>query len=129
MDSSQMLNIRRGGEDTRRKTEQCASDADVLHCNEVNSDLSTFAGDLVSILEDSIDSHPEWRTRLEDLLIVARECAVMSASDFWKRCEGIVQNLDDCRQEVPMGPCTFLTVRYSLLEYFFFLFTLNLYIC
>ncbi|KAK9143305.1 hypothetical protein Syun_012705 [Stephania yunnanensis] len=70
---------------------------------EVNSDLSTFAGDLVSILEDSIDSHPEWRTRLEDLLIVARECAVMSASDFWKRCEGIVQNLDDCRQEVPMG--------------------------
>ncbi|KAK9142266.1 hypothetical protein Syun_011666 [Stephania yunnanensis] len=56
-----------------------------VHCNEVNSDLSTFAGDLVSILEDSIDSHPEWRTRLEDLLIVARECAVMSASDFWKR--------------------------------------------
>ncbi|KAK9150303.1 hypothetical protein Syun_008612 [Stephania yunnanensis] len=57
-----------------------------VHCNEVNSDLSTFAGDLVSILEDSIDSHPKWRTRLEDwkinLLIVARECAVMSASDF-----------------------------------------------
>ncbi|KAK9103241.1 hypothetical protein Sjap_020495 [Stephania japonica] len=70
---------------------------------EVNSDLSTFAGDLVSILEDSSESHPEWRTRLEDLLIVARECAIMSASDFWKRCEGIVQNLDDCRQEVPMG--------------------------
>ncbi|KAK9081967.1 hypothetical protein Syun_030949 [Stephania yunnanensis] len=67
---------------------------------EVNSDLSTFAGDLVSILEDSIDSHPEWRTRLEDLLIVARECAVMSASDFWKRCESIVQNLDDYRQEI-----------------------------
>ncbi|KAK9149309.1 hypothetical protein Scep_008066 [Stephania cephalantha] len=40
--------------------------------------------DLVSILEDSIDSHPEWRTRLEDLLIVARECAGMSASDFGK---------------------------------------------
>lgn len=70
---------------------------------EVDSDLSAFAGDLVGILEKTSGSHPEWRETLEDLLVVARQCAMMSPSEFWIKCEGIVQNLDDRRQELPMG--------------------------
>ncbi|GLT40305.1 hypothetical protein SLA2020_144500 [Shorea laevis] len=70
---------------------------------EVNSDLGIFAGDLVGTLEKISDSHPEWKENLEDLLVVARYCAKMSPGEFWVKCEGIVQNLDDRRQELPMG--------------------------
>nr|GLL21071.1 probable serine/threonine protein kinase IRE [Ipomoea trifida] len=71
---------------------------------EVNSDLGIFAGDLVGMLEKTSEPpHPYWRESLEDLLVVARQCAKMSPSDFWLCCEGIVQNLDDRRQELPMG--------------------------
>ncbi|XP_057952736.1 probable serine/threonine protein kinase IRE isoform X2 [Malania oleifera] len=71
--------------------------------DEVNGDLGVFAGDLVGILEKSTESHPEWKESLEDLLLVARKCAMMSPNEFWVKCEGIVQNLDDHRQELPMG--------------------------
>ncbi|KAK6262182.1 hypothetical protein QUC31_007998 [Theobroma cacao] len=70
---------------------------------EVNSDLAVFAGDLVGMLEKTSESHPEWRESVEDLLLVARRCAKMPACEFWVKCEGIVQNLDDRRQELPMG--------------------------
>lgn len=70
---------------------------------EVNFDLGIFAGDLVGILEKSVESHPEWKENLEDLLVVARQCAKMPPNEFWMKCEGIVQNLDDKRQELPMG--------------------------
>ncbi|KAI8006233.1 putative serine/threonine protein kinase IRE [Camellia lanceoleosa] len=70
---------------------------------EVNSDLGIFAGDLVGILEKTSDSHPEWKEALEDLLITARLCSKMSSSEFWLKCEAIVQNLDDRRQELQMG--------------------------
>lgn len=70
---------------------------------EVNCDLGVLAGDLVGILEKSSDSHPEWQESLEDLLVIARKCATMSPSEFWVKCEGIVLNLDDRRQELPMG--------------------------
>ncbi|XP_057952775.1 probable serine/threonine protein kinase IRE [Malania oleifera] len=70
---------------------------------EVNGDLGVFAGDLVGILEKSAESHPEWKASLEDLLLVARQCALMLPNEFWLKCEGIVQNLDDRRQELPMG--------------------------
>ncbi|XVF09682.1 hypothetical protein REPUB_Repub07fG0115900 [Reevesia pubescens] len=70
---------------------------------EVNSDLGVFAGDLVGMLENTSDSQPEWRENLEDLLVVARRCAKMPACEFWVKCEGIVQNLDDIRQELSMG--------------------------
>ncbi|CAL5343884.1 unnamed protein product [Camellia sinensis] len=70
---------------------------------EVNSDLGIFAGDLVGILEKTSDSHPEWKEALEDLLITARLCSKMSSSEFWLKCEAIVQNLDDQRQELQMG--------------------------
>lgn len=70
---------------------------------EVDKDLGVFAGDLVGILEMTSESHLQWRESLEDLLIVARQCAKMSPDEFWIKCEGIVQNLDDHRQELPMG--------------------------
>uniref|UniRef100_A0A1D1XS84 Microtubule-associated serine/threonine-protein kinase 1 n=1 Tax=Anthurium amnicola TaxID=1678845 RepID=A0A1D1XS84_9ARAE len=70
---------------------------------EVNSDLAIFAGDLVGIMEKNAESHPEWKETLEDLLILARSCNVMTPVEFWLQCEGIVQDLDDRRQELPMG--------------------------
>ncbi|KAJ6671958.1 SERINE/THREONINE-PROTEIN KINASE [Salix viminalis] len=70
---------------------------------EVDCDLGIFAGDLVGILEKTSDAHPEWRESLEDLLVVARQCAKMSSNEFWVKCESIVLNLDDKRQELPMG--------------------------
>ncbi|KAL6001461.1 putative serine/threonine protein kinase ireh1 [Asimina triloba] len=70
---------------------------------EVDSDLAIFAGDLVGILEKNVETHPEWQETIEDLLVLARHCAVMSASEFWVQCEGIVQDLDDRRQELPPG--------------------------
>ncbi|MED6167267.1 hypothetical protein PIB30_001163 [Stylosanthes scabra] len=70
---------------------------------EVDSDLGAFAGDLVGILDKNSECHPEWTESLEDLLIVARQCSKMSATEFWIKCENIVQNLDDKRQELPVG--------------------------
>ncbi|XP_010550576.1 PREDICTED: probable serine/threonine protein kinase IRE [Tarenaya hassleriana] len=70
---------------------------------EVDADLGIFAGDLVSTLEGTPVSNKELRVGLEDLLIEARRCATMPASEFWVKCEAIVQKLDDKRQELPMG--------------------------
>ncbi|CAM8937446.1 unnamed protein product [Rhodiola kirilowii] len=70
---------------------------------EVDDDLGIFAGDLVGVLEKTTDSNSEWKETLEDLLLVARHCAKMPPDEFWLKCEGIVQNLDDKRQELPMG--------------------------
>ncbi|KAL0400881.1 UNVERIFIED_CONTAM: putative serine/threonine protein kinase IRE [Sesamum latifolium] len=71
--------------------------------DEVNADLGIFAGDLVSVLEKTSESHPDWKECLEDLLVIARLCAKMLPCEFWAKCEGIVQSLDDRRQELPMG--------------------------
>lgn len=70
---------------------------------EVNVDLGILAADIVGILEKTLESHPEWRESFEDLLLIARQCAMMSSCEFWVKCEGIVQCLDDRRQELPMG--------------------------
>ncbi|CAN1265697.1 Probable serine/threonine protein kinase IREH1 [Linum perenne] len=70
---------------------------------EVNSDLAIFAADLVGILEKNAESHPEWQETIEDLLVLARSCAMQSPGEFWLQCESIVQDLDDRRQELPPG--------------------------
>ena len=70
---------------------------------EVNSDLAIFAADLVGVLEKNAESHPEWQETIEDLLVLARSCAMTPPGDFWLQCEGIVQELDDKRQELPPG--------------------------
>ncbi|CAI9113709.1 OLC1v1014362C1 [Oldenlandia corymbosa var. corymbosa] len=70
---------------------------------EVDADLHTFAGDLVGVLEKNAENHPEWQETIEDLLVLARSCAMTPPGEFWLQCEGIVQELDDRRQELPMG--------------------------
>ncbi|XP_031502888.1 probable serine/threonine protein kinase IRE isoform X2 [Nymphaea colorata] len=70
---------------------------------EVDSELGLFAGDLVSVLENNVESHPDWKETLEDLLLIARQCATMSCDEFWLQSEAIVQKLDDRRQELPIG--------------------------
>ncbi|RWW12652.1 hypothetical protein GW17_00023671 [Ensete ventricosum] len=65
--------------------------------------LGVFAGDLVDMLENATVEHPEWRMPLEDLLVICQGCAEMSPDELWSKCEGIVQNLDEHRQELPMG--------------------------
>nr|PNR28567.1 hypothetical protein PHYPA_029159 [Physcomitrium patens] len=71
--------------------------------DEVNAELAVFAGDLVGVLEDTTDMDPYHQERIEDLLILARDCAFMDPQVFRKECEAIVQDLDDKRQELPMG--------------------------
>ncbi|XP_021730315.1 probable serine/threonine protein kinase IRE [Chenopodium quinoa] len=70
---------------------------------EVNVDLGIFAADLVCILEKSTECESNSREGLEDLLLISRQCATMSSEEFWFKCEIIVQDLDDRRQELPMG--------------------------
>ncbi|PON56239.1 cGMP-dependent kinase [Parasponia andersonii] len=70
---------------------------------EVNSDLSAFASDLINIIQNPSEVPRDTRGGLEDLLVQTKLCAKMSSDEFWVKCEGIVQNLDDQRQELPVG--------------------------
>lgn len=78
---------------------------------EVNSELAIFAADLVGVLEKNADNHPEWQETIEDLLILARRCAMTTSGEFWLQCESIVQELDDRRQELPPGTLKQLHTR------------------
>uniref|UniRef100_A0A0D9Y1L4 non-specific serine/threonine protein kinase n=1 Tax=Leersia perrieri TaxID=77586 RepID=A0A0D9Y1L4_9ORYZ len=79
--------------------------------DEVDAELGVFAGDLVGVLENlgenendsNNDDEEQQRVALEDLLVVAQRCAEMSPEEFWVKCEGIVQSLDDRRQELTAG--------------------------
>ncbi|XP_078152825.1 putative serine/threonine protein kinase IRE [Carex rostrata] len=70
---------------------------------DVDSELCIYGSDLISTIERIPEEHPD-RIQLEDLLVIAQKCEAMSADEFWVKCEGIVQGLDDRRQELPMGP-------------------------
>eukprot|EP00250_Pteridium_aquilinum_P022885 c25859_g1_i1 orf=722-2278(+) len=70
---------------------------------EADMELALFAGDLVELLDTCTASLVAWREDVEDLLILARRCAIMPVCDFEKQCEGIVQELDDQRHELPPG--------------------------
>ncbi|KAH0664586.1 hypothetical protein KY290_030494 [Solanum tuberosum] len=78
---------------------------------EVDNDLRVFAADLVGVLEKNAETHPDWQETIEDLLVLARRCAMTSPGEFWIQCEGIVQELDDRRQELPMGTLKQLHTR------------------
>ncbi|KAJ4783147.1 Protein kinase family protein [Rhynchospora pubera] len=69
---------------------------------EVNSELCVYGGDLICTLERIPEEHPD-RTHFEDLLVIAQKCEAMPPDEFWLKCEGIVQTLDDQRQDLPMG--------------------------
>ncbi|KAG8388145.1 hypothetical protein BUALT_Bualt02G0095500 [Buddleja alternifolia] len=79
--------------------------------DEVDSDLHIFAADLVGVLEKNAETHPDWQETIEDLLVLARRCAMTSPGEFWLQCESIVQDLDDRRQELPMGTLKQLHTR------------------
>lgn len=70
---------------------------------EVNAELEIFAGDLIEVLEKNADAAPDWQEKAEDLLILAKECAMMDSQQFRKSCEAIVHDLDEKRQELPIG--------------------------
>lgn len=78
---------------------------------EVNSELAVFAADLIGILEKNAEAHPEWKETIEDLLVLAQRCSDLKPSEFWVLCEGIVQDLDDQRQELPVGTLKQLHTR------------------
>jgi hypothetical protein len=69
---------------------------------EVNSELCIYGGDLISTIEHIPEEHPD-RIQFEDLLVIAQKCEAMPSDEFWVKCEGIVQSLDDRRQELPMS--------------------------
>ncbi|KAI7984829.1 putative serine/threonine protein kinase IREH1 [Camellia lanceoleosa] len=54
--------------------------------------IYVFAADLIGVLEKNAESHPEWQETIEDLLVLARSCAMTSP-----------EKLDDRRQELPAG--------------------------
>lgn len=70
---------------------------------EVDAELNLFAADLVEILDRNGDPFPQWQENVEDLLLLARRCTLLSPIDFRSECENIVHELDDRRQELPMG--------------------------
>lgn len=77
----------------------------------MNAELAVFAGDIIEILEKNADAAPNWQERAEDLLVLAKECAMMSAHQFRKSCEAIVHELDEKRQELAMGTLKQLHTR------------------
>ncbi|KAH9313805.1 hypothetical protein KI387_022432, partial [Taxus chinensis] len=70
---------------------------------EVNSELEVFAGHIVEVLEKRDSCNPDWEEKIEDLLILTRECVMMSPSDFRRQCESVVQDLAEKRQQMPVG--------------------------
>ncbi|KAK6245388.1 hypothetical protein SCA6_008478 [Theobroma cacao] len=65
----------------------------------VNAELATFAGDVMDLLDTIESSSPEGRKMAVDLLIVAQQCVEMTPSEFRVKCETIVQNLTEKRQQ------------------------------
>ncbi|KAL1208969.1 putative serine/threonine protein kinase IRE [Cardamine amara subsp. amara] len=69
----------------------------------VNSDLARFGGVLLNLCETNKETHPELVVGIENLLVLVKRCAETTSGEFWLQCEGIVQDLDDKRKELPRG--------------------------
>ncbi|XP_022768935.1 probable serine/threonine protein kinase IRE4 isoform X9 [Durio zibethinus] len=65
----------------------------------VDTELATFAGDVMDVLQTIDSSSPEGRKMAEDLLFLAQQCVEMTSSQFRIKCETIVQNLTEKRQQ------------------------------
>lgn len=71
---------------------------------QVDSELAVFAADLLDIMESEEGKQDkECQAKQEDLLVLARECSLMSVEDFKDQCEGIVQKLEEERQILLLG--------------------------
>ncbi|KAK6939443.1 Protein kinase domain [Dillenia turbinata] len=76
----------------------------------VNSELATFAADVMDFLHGSIPSVEEQKMA-EDLLILAHQCREMLPSEFRSRCEVIVQDLTGKREHCQTGLLKWLLTR------------------
>uniref|UniRef100_A0A1D1XKI4 non-specific serine/threonine protein kinase n=2 Tax=Anthurium amnicola TaxID=1678845 RepID=A0A1D1XKI4_9ARAE len=76
---------------------------------EVNAELAVFAGDVIDILEN--DSSQEARVSIENLLVLAQQCVKMPSHEFREKCEGIVQELAESRQQCQAGTVKQLFTR------------------
>ncbi|TYI82261.1 hypothetical protein E1A91_D05G210300v1 [Gossypium mustelinum] len=65
----------------------------------VDTELATFAGDVMDVLQTIDSSSPEGRKMAEDLLLLAQQCVEMTCTEFRLKCETIVQDLTEKRQQ------------------------------
>eukprot|EP00250_Pteridium_aquilinum_P011958 c20416_g1_i1 orf=749-4627(-) len=71
---------------------------------QVDSELALFAADLLDFMElEEERQDKDCQAKQEDLLVLARECSLMSVEDFKEQCEGIVQKLEEERQILQLG--------------------------
>ncbi|ESR48200.1 hypothetical protein CICLE_v10003473mg [Citrus x clementina] len=77
----------------------------------VNSELATFAKDVMNVLEKMDSPSLEGKEMLEDLLILAQQCIEMTSCLFRANCETIVQDLTEKRQQCQVGLVKWLSTR------------------
>ncbi|KAL1100100.1 hypothetical protein V6Z11_D05G207200 [Gossypium hirsutum] len=65
----------------------------------VDTELATFAGDVMDVLQTIDSSSQEGRKMAEDLLLLAQQCVEMTCTEFRLKCETIVQDLTEKRQQ------------------------------
>ncbi|XP_057988769.1 probable serine/threonine protein kinase IRE4 isoform X2 [Hevea brasiliensis] len=77
----------------------------------VNAELASFAGDVMDVLEKIDSSLQEDLKMGEDLLILAQLCMEMNCSQFRIKCQIIVQDLTEKRQQCQTGLLKWLFTR------------------
>lgn len=77
----------------------------------VNAELASFAGDVMDVLEKIEFSLQEEQKMVVDLLILAQLCMEMTCSQFRTKCEVIVQDLTEKRQQCQTGHLKWLFTR------------------
>ncbi|KAM7258107.1 hypothetical protein ACFE04_013848 [Oxalis oulophora] len=77
----------------------------------VNVELTSFAGDVMDVIENLDSSFVEGKNMAEDLLILAEQCMKMTTSEFRFKCETIVQDLTEKRQLCEIGLVKWLFTR------------------
>lgn len=76
----------------------------------VDAELAGFAEDVVDVLQKN-DLNPEGQKMAEDLLVLAEQCMGMTASDFRVKCETIVLDLTEERQQCQTGLLKWIVTR------------------
>ncbi|KAI3969828.1 hypothetical protein MKX01_038296 [Papaver californicum] len=69
----------------------------------VDTELTNFAGDVEEILTRKGSSSPDGQKTAEDLLILAQQCFEMTSTEFRAKCERIVHDLAEKRQQCQGG--------------------------
>ncbi|XP_006856075.2 probable serine/threonine protein kinase IRE4 isoform X2 [Amborella trichopoda] len=77
----------------------------------VNADLAACLGDVEEVLESKESLSSEMKQRIADLLNLVRGCMGMSSLEFRNKCEEIVQELVEKRQNIQIGLLKQLVTR------------------